>query len=98
MGEQKQNLERVSAKISAVILGYFDGLLKRSAVQNFCPQFHMDDLAAFVQVRMEGQGINIAPDSTSRIMRNMRQRGLLNYKVISRGESLYQVLGVADGR
>ena len=55
--------------------------------------FHMEGLRQFVEIRMRGAG-HIAPDSPGRILRQLRQQGQINYKVISRRKSIYQVVPV----
>lgn len=75
-----ENLERVSVRIAA-------------AVKQFCREhrrFHADDLRNYVT---EATGIN-APASADRVLRDLRQKGQLNYRLLSRSESLYEV--VAD--
>ena len=52
------------------------------------PDFHMEELVAYVQARVA----DIAPGSPCRIQRDMRARGELNYKVVSRKNSHYRVL------
>ena len=79
-GGQSANIGRVNKKIAA-------------AVTEFCQsvgvggKFHMVDLQDFVAVRF-----SIAPDSPGRILRDLRKRKLLNYRVVSRKQSEYQVL------
>jgi hypothetical protein len=78
--EQAENLERVSSRIERAII-------------QFCsahPRFHADDLRQFVA---KETGI-VAPGSADRILRDLRQRGQLNYKVLNRRGSLYQVTDV----
>jgi hypothetical protein len=48
--------------------------------------FIMNDLRKYVSQR----GYRIAPDSSGRILRNLRQTGELNYRVINRSKSLYE--------
>jgi hypothetical protein len=75
--EQQQHLERVSSRIGRAIIG-------------FCRahrRFHADELRKAV---VDETGI-AAPASADRILRNLRQRGVIGYKVVSRSESLYEV-------
>jgi len=53
-------------------------------------QFHMEQLLLYIQ----GNLGMIAPDSPGRILRQLRQQGLLNYTVVSRRQSLYRVVPV----
>ena len=60
-----------------------------SLIMEFCREnyiFHMKDLTLYVQARVE-----VAPDSPGRILRDLKRRGFLHYKVICREKSLYQV-------
>jgi hypothetical protein len=64
------------------------------AVVEFCrahvgDQFRMEELQRFVQLFHPS-----APDSPSRILRDLRRRGIVAYRVVSRPGSLYFVEGV----
>jgi Fe2+ or Zn2+ uptake regulation protein len=79
--DQKEHLDRVSSRIGAAVL-------------EFCRehhQFHAGDLHRHVE---DATGI-AAPASADRILRDLRQKGVVNYRVVSRRESLYEVLEVA---
>ena len=80
MASDRQERERVRSRIGSLIL-------------QFCrlnPTFHMEDLRQFV---VGSIGIHhIAPASTDRILRQLRQEGRVRYEVVSRRESLYRVL------
>jgi hypothetical protein len=75
---------RVAQRITESILGFFE---ERTAKDQL--RFRADDLRAHVDRAMSGM---IAPGSPDRILRLLRQRGTLNYKVISRSESLYEIV------
>lgn len=79
-GEQAEQLERVSARIARPIL-VFCKAHKR---------FHADELRRFVVSQV---GV-AAPGSADRVLRDLRQQGRLNYVVVSRRESLYEVIEV----
>lgn len=81
MSEHQEHLERVSQRIAAAIMEFW----AKSKT------FHADDLRAHV-LRTCG---TVAPGSPDRILRDLRKRKLLNYKVLSRRESLYEVQPVA---
>lgn len=51
----------------------------------------MDELRRYVGRELEEA---IAPDSPGRILRQLRQQGVLNYAVVSRRQSLYRVVPV----
>lgn len=79
MSEQHENIERVSARIGRWVL-------------DWCvvgKVFHMEDLVRYVEVRLDEP---VAPDSPGRIMRDLRQKGVLNYEVLSRSQSLYKII------
>lgn len=48
-------------------------------------QFHMAELLAYVNEHAAG-----APGSPERILRDLRQRGLVKYRVVDRAASLYE--------
>ena len=78
--EQRQQLDRVSSRIGAAAL-------------EFCQanrQFHAGELHQHVE---RATGVS-APASADRILRNLRQRGVIEYRVVSRRESLYEVTSV----
>jgi hypothetical protein len=75
--EQPEHLERVFSRIARAIL-------------EFCRdhrQFHADDLRRAVII---ATGIT-APASADRILRDLRQRGVIDYRVVDRRASLYEV-------
>ena len=81
--EQEENLERVSSRIEAAII-------------KFCKEhrtFHADELR---QAVIRDTGI-AAPASADRILRLLRQKGVIIYEVVSRRESLYRVIAVNVG-
>lgn len=78
--EHVENLERVSSRIEWAII-------------DFCKEhatFHADELRQAV-TRVTGIA---APASADRILRLLRQKGVVNYEVVSRRESLYRVISV----
>lgn len=82
ISEQDENLSRVHSKIAAVII---DFCTYRASLQ-----FHMAELVAYVQSRSDA-----SPDSPSRILRELRRQGVIDYRVISRSRSLYELVPVA---
>lgn len=82
--DQKQQLQRVTSRIGSLVVEYFDSL-------GVGGQFRADDLRNFIGERLEEF---IAPGSPDRIMRDLRQRGVINYAVRNRRESLYEKLAV----
>lgn len=80
-GEQAEQLRRVAKRIA-------------TAIREFCgahKRFHADELRAHV-ARETGVA---APASADRVMRDMRQSGEIDYRVLSRRDSLYEVVSVA---
>ena len=83
--EQRENLERVTARIGRVIIAFYS-----RRMQTVDRTFYMRDLEDIVKEEIGDHGV--APDSTSRILRSLRQRGLLRYRVLSRAQSWYELL------
>lgn len=81
MSEQDDNLARVSTKIAPVVLRFCRKRWRRGE-----PEFHMEELVKFVKNRTQ-----IAPDSPSRILRKLRLDKRIDYNVVSRSESLYEL-------
>jgi hypothetical protein len=83
--EQSINLERVSSRVAAAIIAFCEANLQRAE-----RRFHAEDLRRFV-ARETGIA---APASADRILRDLRQRGMIEYRVLSRHASLYEVVAV----
>ena len=78
--EQQENLDRVMSRIG-------------QAIVRFCRlhrRFHAGELHAFV---LQETGA-AAPASADRTLRDLRKRGLIDYMVLNRRESLYQVIWI----
>lgn len=76
--EQDSELKRVEERIA-------------EAIVEFCrnnDRFRAETLRRFVRGRV---GI-VAPGSPDRVLRDLRQRGFLDYRVVSRSESMYEVI------
>ncbi|HEU0180326.1 MAG TPA: hypothetical protein VFV58_39320 [Blastocatellia bacterium] len=82
MDEQQENIERVSERIG--------GAVKAFMRERCGQQFFADDLRRYVRVNVG----EVAPGSPDRILRMLRRAGELDYKVVSRSESLYEALWV----
>jgi hypothetical protein len=85
METHQENLERVIVSIGPVVLAFCRQILGEGR-----PQFNMRELTSYVR-RCVGE---IAPDSPGRILRELRQKNQLNYKLVSRHASLYLVTAV----
>lgn len=77
--EQRKQLARVTCAIGRAVLDF-----ARSRVGQ---EFHANDLRAYVDMASGPT----APGSADRVMRDMRRRGVLDYTLISRGQSLYRI-------
>lgn len=78
--EQHDNLDRVTSKLSLPILA-------------FCRErrdFHMEDLREYLRDR----SCDFAPDSPSRILRQLRLLGAVDYEITNRRQSAYRVTAV----
>lgn len=80
--EQEEHLARVSSRIASIIMTF--------ARDNLGAEFHMDLLRLCVAHNIG----TIAPASTDRVLRDLRQRGRLNYVVVNRRQSLYKITEV----
>lgn len=78
---QGEHLERVSARIGRHILTFCQARIASGQLD-----FRMDELRAYVQAQA-----GVAPDSPSRILRDLRQQGLLRYEVVNRRASHYRL-------
>lgn len=79
MSEQTDNLERVLTRIAAAIIEFF------GRTQD---TFFAEEMREYVE-RTVGR---IAPGSPDRVMRDLRQRGLIDYEVLSRAASKYRII------
>lgn len=78
--EQQANIERVHHKIAPAILAFF-------ALHGRGSTFRVDELRMFINAKFP----SVAPDSAGRIMRDLRERGEIDYDVINRRQSLYRI-------
>lgn len=76
--DQVVNLKRVRGRIGGIVYAFCCARIGQ--------QFHLRELEEYVSERRDG-----APDSPSRILRDLRQSGLIDYEVVSRSQSLYRV-------
>jgi len=81
MTTQKQNLSRVKSQIATVILDFWEQTGPKTP-------FHMTNLLKYVRSRRP----NIAPDSPSRVMRDLKQHKVIDYVVLNRSASLYKFI------
>jgi hypothetical protein len=88
LSEQKENLDRVASRINGAVL-----LFCQLNLADQMGLFYMEDLRLYIN---RSCGLEVAPDSPGRILRNLRQRGLVEYRVLSRKDSLYELEWVSD--
>jgi len=81
-GRQEEELNRVTARIARSIITFCKGLRGTK-------RFHAEDLRTFV-----GEEARVAPGSADRVLRGMRQKGLLDYEVVNRAQSLYRLKSI----
>ena len=77
--QQEIELGRVSDRISSALMGFARARVGKT--------FRADDLRKFVALSCGAA----APGSADRILRLLRARGLIEYRCLSRSESLYVV-------
>jgi hypothetical protein len=82
---QAAHLDRVQSKIAAAVLAFC-----RMRLATPSREFTMGELVYYVGYQVE----NVAPDSPSRILRQLRREGAVGYVVVNRRQSLYRVTGV----
>lgn len=80
--EQQENLDRVSARIGRAILEFFG--------RN--QEFFADELRKSVTQQVGA----VAPGSADRVMRDLRQKGIIDYRCVSRSQSKYKVLRAGE--
>lgn len=84
--EQQENLDRVASRIGGAIIQFL-----RDCLHSEDQTFHADELHVAV---LRATGIQ-APASADRILRDLRQKKVVDYVVLNRRQSLYQILWVA---
>lgn len=83
MGEQSKNLERVKERIGECILDFCTFRVGQT--------FHMEELQKYVAANVG----KCAPDSPSRVLRQLRLDGRVTYRVVSRSASSYIIDSVS---
>lgn len=85
MNEQQAQIGRVSSQIASHVTKFLHSHIDK--------EFHVESLRRYVFDHVDGY---VAPASPDRILRDLRQRGVVNYEVISRHKSLYKALAVEE--
>jgi hypothetical protein len=78
-------------KIARVVISFYNAKLNEQ-VQGGTGKFNITELRTVVQTVEPAKN-----DSVDRILRNLRQKNQVNYVVLDRNKSLYQVLPVGPG-
>jgi hypothetical protein len=87
--EQERELGRVTFALKDHVLLF---ARRRWSSRGGAPAFFYGcDLEAFVKKQT-----GAAPESPGRILRVLRQEGQLNYRIVSRNQSLYELLSVTE--
>jgi Fe2+ or Zn2+ uptake regulation protein len=86
MTEQTQQLNRVAATTKEAILEFIGQRLNDAGSHG---AFTADQLRFYVNNNATG---GVSPSSADRVLRMLRQQGLLDYAVLNRGKSLYRAL------
>jgi hypothetical protein len=81
---QEEALEHVLSRIGCSVFEFCRGVYGSTL-----KTFHAGDLHEAV-----AGDAQIAPASADRILRALRQKGVINYRVLSRKESLYEVTSI----
>jgi hypothetical protein len=76
---QEQEIARVRSRIGRAVEAF---VLQKAKSTNAC--FHAEELRTWVDAVAPG-----APGSPDRILRDLRQRGFIDYEVVNRAASLY---------
>ena len=76
-----EDIARVTESIAPHVTAFISEHLNR--------EFHVADLHNYVSAQVGGY---IAPASSDRILRQLRQKGRLNYIVTDRSKSLYRAI------
>jgi hypothetical protein len=79
MNEQAENITRVRDSIAPHIIRFIN---ERSG-----QEFRGADLQQYVAAHVNGF---VAPGSPDRILRDLRKRGVVDYELVSRSQSLYR--------
>lgn len=78
MTTHAENHDRVKQAIRQPIIAFCNAHAGR--------RFHMDDLTRYVRSH-----VPTAPDSAGRILRALRQEGVIDYRLVSRSASEYEI-------
>jgi hypothetical protein len=89
---QERNLRRVNLKIASLVVEFcqrYTGTPLQSLTS-----FTASGLEEWVRFESDLRGIHVTPGSAMRILRNLRQAGVIDYINESRSESRYRILDI----
>lgn len=86
MNTHGENLTRVYASIGTAVVSF--------CRERIGHEFYASELRSYVTARFPG----IAPESPGRILRELKLRGVIDYDLVSRAQSLYRVVMVRVSR
>jgi hypothetical protein len=89
MTTQAQQMTRVRDGIGGDIVAFWKGRLAGTTRDRL---FYAADLYAFLEARQH----KTAPGSPDRVMRDMRTRREINYRLVSRSKSLYEAIHLEE--
>jgi hypothetical protein len=84
MNEQTENLERVKRNIGQTVMEFCVELEKSGAA------FTANELVEHVKRYHP----SVVAESAMRVMRDLRNRGFVNYECVKRAESRYTIIGI----
>lgn len=91
--DNSAHLERVSSRIGEAIMGFCrDRLWVRDQCGAASGTFRVDDLRRWVALYAGP----VAPASPDRVLRQLRKDGKVEYRVVDRAKSLYEVVSVTE--
>lgn len=85
--EQGAQLERVTSELAQRVLAFCE--VRRKINE---PRFRADELREHINL----SGVAVAPGSPDRVLRELRKRGLVDYEVIDRRRSIYELKNPAQ--
>ena len=91
MTQQTLELNRVRLKVADIVFAF---CRQREADKALDGVFRLNELVEYVRRRVQGSGLVV--DSVSRILRDLRQRGRIEYVILDRSDSLYKIMETCD--
>lgn len=85
MTEQADNIARVRQTIAPHIIAFIK--------EHEGKEFHNADLQKYVAEHVNGF---VSPESPGRILRDLRERKVIDYELVSRPKSLYRAIALGE--